>query len=134
MLPRIDEVERGDVRKPMALHEAIRSAYQGRTRQEDLADAIGVDQGTVSRWSNGKSVPNVLQQAEIERLSGRPVGWISVQAGLIDEVTTVPEAIALAPELDDTGRAAVLAAYHGVVSRYSALVVDQALDGGSPGS
>lgn len=123
MLRRIDTVERHEVANtPMPLHEAIRAAYLGRTRQEDLADEIGVDQGTVSRWASGKSIPNVRQQADIERLSGRPLGWIAAQAGLIESVTTVPQAIAMDPALDDTARAQLLAAYYGLTEGYRPIV------------
>lgn len=44
----------------------IRRARQNATlRQEDLAEALHVDQGRISLWENGKALPGLLQLAGI---------------------------------------------------------------------
>jgi transcriptional regulator with XRE-family HTH domain len=134
MLPGIRDVEELAAGKEgsRSLHQAIRSAYQGRIRQDDLADALGVDQATISRWSAGKSRPNVVQMRGIETLAGRPLGWIDAQCGLIDDVCTVPQAIAMDPALSDSDRAVLLDAYYGVVHPPEHLrsAPDDAVNGG----
>ena len=42
-----------------------------RVTQEDLANEIGVNFSTVSRWLNGKTTPNKIQQYHIEKFLGR---------------------------------------------------------------
>lgn len=115
MLPDISDIEaRAAGAAGISLHDAIRAAYQGRVRQEDLAAVLEVDQGTVSRWSSGKSRPNIVQMRVIERMAGRPLGWIDAQCGLIDDVTTVPQAISIDPALPEEARPGLLAAYYHV--------------------
>lgn len=114
-----------------ALASAIRACYSGLLTQEQLEERIGSPQQTISKWARGASAPNVLQtaaieaacDAEAERLGDdarrRPPGWISIRAGLVANVTTVPEAIAVDPRLpDDHAKASVLAAYVGVIEEY----------------
>jgi transcriptional regulator with XRE-family HTH domain len=115
-----DDVEPQAVFQPVELHEAIRAAYEGRVRQEDIAESIGVDQATVSRWARGRSIPNIVQMSKIEQLADRPAGWISIQAGLIADVRSVPEAIAVDPALDDAARASLLKAYLGATGHVAA--------------
>lgn len=84
---------------PMPLHEAIRTAYAGRARQEDIADKIGINQSQISRWSRGENLPTLEQLAQIEDAAGRPRGFILNAAGLTSPVTTVREAVAMDPNL-----------------------------------
>lgn len=96
---------------PMPLHEAIRTAYAGRARQEDIADKIGINQSQISRWSRGENLPTLEQLAQIEDAAGRPRGFILNAAGLTSPVTTVREAVAMDPNLSDDWRRAILAVY-----------------------
>ena len=41
---------------------------ENRVTQEELAREIGVNFSTVSRWLNGKTKPNKIQQYHIEKL------------------------------------------------------------------
>lgn len=102
------------------LHEAIREAYAGvGMTQAQVADRMGIDQTSVSRLSNGKwgeqggPTPDLL--ARIENASGRPRGWILIQAGYVDPVLSVPDAIAVDPLLSDGARRSVLDFYRGAV-------------------
>ena len=40
---------------------------ENRVTQEELANEIGVNFSTVSRWLNGKTTPNKIQQYHIEK-------------------------------------------------------------------
>ena len=40
---------------------------ENRVTQEELAKEIGVNYSTVSRWLNGKTKPNKIQQFHIEK-------------------------------------------------------------------
>lgn len=40
---------------------------ENRVTQEELAKEIGVNFSTVSRWLNGKTTPNKIQQFQIEK-------------------------------------------------------------------
>jgi len=42
-----------------------------RVTREKLANEIGVNFSTVSRWLNGKTTPNKIQQYHIEKFLGR---------------------------------------------------------------
>jgi transcriptional regulator with XRE-family HTH domain len=92
------------------LAAGFKAALDGH-RQQDVADAVGVRQNTVSRWNTGRSLPRDLDTIEaVERACGRPPGFIlAVALGL--QVTTVEEAIAMDPMLSDFGRRVVLSTY-----------------------
>lgn len=47
---------------------------ENRVTQEELAKEIGVNFSTVSRWLNGKTTPNRIQQYHIEKFLGRKNG------------------------------------------------------------
>jgi len=47
---------------------------ENRVTQEELAKKIGVNFSTVSRWLNGKTTPNKIQQYHIEKFLGRKDG------------------------------------------------------------
>lgn len=46
---------------------------ENRVTQEELAKEIGVNFSTVSRWLNGKTTPNKIQQYHIEKFLKKPV-------------------------------------------------------------
>jgi transcriptional regulator with XRE-family HTH domain len=117
MLLCINEMDpQASIKDPLeALPDAIRDAYKGRARQEDVALAAGVDQATISRYVRGLAIPNVEVMRKIEDRALRPRGWISVQAGYVTEPLSVPEAIAMDPALTDELRASLLAGYWAAV-------------------
>jgi transcriptional regulator with XRE-family HTH domain len=88
----------------MPLHQAIRSAYKGRARQEDLAEWLGVGQPTVSRWARGEVVPSVHEIAALEDALGLRRGWILIASGFVDPASDVEGAIDLDPVLSDDSR------------------------------
>lgn len=46
--------------------------------QQQLADALGVDKGTVFNWENGKGVPNANNLRRISEISNIPMDYIFV--------------------------------------------------------
>lgn len=122
---RIDDDQRPEMKK--RLGEAIRACRLGHATQDEIAERTGIGQSTLSAYEQGKSVPNVLQLYAIEAACNRVAGWIVVRAGLVAEVKTIPEAIAVAPELSDGARKALLSLYEGVlegVTRTAAAIDD----------
>lgn len=97
----------------MSLGDAIRAAMKDRARQVDAGAAAGVDQATISRYIRGESIPNLDVVKAIEETSGRPLGWIAIQAGYVADVKTVAEAIAVDPDLDDGERQILMDVYLG---------------------
>jgi transcriptional regulator with XRE-family HTH domain len=92
--------------------EAIILALGGRS-QKEVADLIGEPPSTFSRWVQGKYLPDFPDLAKIERACGRPLGFILHAAGYVDEVASVPDAVAMAPELDDGQRRIIMDVYRG---------------------
>ena len=70
---------------PTRLAEAIRSSYQGRMTQAEIAAALGVAQNTVSRWSTGDVEPRLDDIADLERVLGLPSGYILRSAGYVED-------------------------------------------------
>lgn len=100
----------------MSLHEAIRACYTGRATQEQLEELTGIPQQTISRYARGTTEPSPSAIQQIEAACDRPAGWIYVHAGLVADVRSVLEAIAMDPALDDHGRENLLLAYEGAVN------------------
>lgn len=46
--------------------------------QQQLADALGVDKGTVYNWENGKGIPSAVNLRKISELSNIPMDYIFV--------------------------------------------------------
>ncbi len=46
--------------------------------QKKLAEILGVTQGTVNNWENGRSEPTLSQLRKISELSGIPMDFIYV--------------------------------------------------------
>lgn len=91
------------------LGDAIRQA-RGDWTQAQLAEAIGVDQPTVSKWEAAKMLPSIEDVVAVEKATGRPGGFVFRSAGLVDEVVDIPSAIAAA-DLTDKARAILLGAF-----------------------
>jgi transcriptional regulator with XRE-family HTH domain len=83
--------------------------------QETLADAIGVDQPSISRWERDEQRPSLEQIVAVEAATGRRRGFVLLAAGLIEGVPSVEAAIARDPELDAEQRRFVLNAYRAAV-------------------
>ena len=47
--------------------------------QEELADAVGVRAGIVSRWETGKNIPRIQRLGEIAEKLGQDVGYFTAQ-------------------------------------------------------
>jgi transcriptional regulator with XRE-family HTH domain len=102
-------------RHKVRLGPAIRQA-RGDMTQTTLADAVGVDQPTVSRWERDEQRPSLEQLAAVDAATGRRRGFVLIAAGLVEGVQSVEAALALDPSLDDEQRRFVLNAYRaGVV-------------------
>jgi transcriptional regulator with XRE-family HTH domain len=120
---------------PVLLSEAIRACYADRLTQDQLAEATGIPQSTISRLARGDTEPRLDVLKRIEEACGRPAGWIVIQAGYVADVKTVPEAIAVDPALvDDHARRSVLKAYAGVVKNYHPISVEELRQGGPVGA
>jgi transcriptional regulator with XRE-family HTH domain len=83
--------------------------------QTTLADAVGVDQPTVSRWERDELQPSLEQLAAVDAATGRRRGFVLITAGLVEGVRSVEAALALDSSLDDEQRRFVLNAYRAAV-------------------
>lgn len=99
------------------LNQAIKRAYTGRARQEDIATALGVAQPTVSRWARGEVEPSFDQLAALEDHVDRPRGFVLMAAGFVARSLTVEDAILADPQIDDRDRDSLLALYHSMIER-----------------
>lgn len=100
----------------MPLSTAIKKAYTGRATQEQIAEAIGVKQPTISRWARGEVVPDVDQLVAMEDFLERPRGFVLAAAGYVVCPLTVEAAIAMAPGLTDGDRGNLIALYQNMVT------------------
>lgn len=103
-------------RKKVRLGPAIRQA-RGDMTQTTLADAVGVDQPTVSRWERDEQRPSLEQLAAVDAATGRRRGFVLIAAGLIEGVHAVEAALALDLSLDEEQRRFVLTAYRAGVAQ-----------------
>lgn len=103
----------------MKLGDAIAAAISGVTTQRAVAQAIGVNDSTVTRWIQGVIEPTLDDIAAVERLTNRPRGWILHAAGYVANVTSVLEAIEMDSRLDGPSRRALADAYRGAVKHSS---------------
>lgn len=83
-------------------------------KQEELAALVGSDQPTISKWERDLQRPSLEHLRAVEEATGRPRGFVLLQAGCVDDVTTVEEAIAVATDLDDAARRALLGTYQSI--------------------
>lgn len=71
-----------------AVRRAMAEATDPRLRtQVPLADALGVDQTTVSRWVRGSREPQLHRIVQLEDVCGLPRGQVLLWAGLVDMET-----------------------------------------------
>lgn len=120
MLRRIGRLREDSPRQAvLTIPEAIRACRKGRLTQDELASKASIGQSTLSQWENGRSTPDANQLRGIEEACDRPAGWILIQAGYVSDVATVPEAIAVAPELEDGERQILMDVYLGFTNPQS---------------
>lgn len=103
-------------RQKVRLGPAIRQA-RGDMTQTTLADAVGVDQPTVSRWERDEQRPSLEQLAAVDAATGRRRGFVLIAAGLVEGVQSVEAALALDHTLDDEQRRFVLNAYRAGIAQ-----------------
>jgi transcriptional regulator with XRE-family HTH domain len=96
------------------LARAIRLARE-HISQTALADAVEVDQPSVSKWERGEQRPSLEQIAAVETATGRRPGFVLIAAGLV-ETPSVEAALAADSHLDDVQRQFVLHAYRAGVT------------------
>jgi transcriptional regulator with XRE-family HTH domain len=102
-------------------HEALAETMTARgMTQQQLADAVGVKQNTVSRWVNGDATPEPATVFEVESALKAEPGALSQHLGYIpvgvDRVPcTIIEAIHNAVELQDYHRSALLSVYRSFI-------------------
>ena len=117
---------------PTELGKVIRSCRVGRATQNQVIERVAalgftLGQTTLSSYERGETVPTIVMAAAIELACERPLGWIAAQAGLLAELLTVGDAVAMDPMLSDESRGEVLATYEACVG------FDSGLDGHKPG-
>lgn len=65
---------------------AFRGAYEAAgLRQTDIAEALDVDPATVSKWSRGLQRIDLEYFPEIDRLCGKPKGYVLRLAGYVED-------------------------------------------------
>jgi transcriptional regulator with XRE-family HTH domain len=111
---------------PVPLGEAIRQT-RGRISQTKVAEAVGTDQPTVSRWESGEQWPSFEQVNRIEEFLGKPRGFLFIAAGYVDLPTSTLEQIRSDPALDP-GFAEVLAVSYQAAVDKSALTRESVSD------
>lgn len=95
-----------------ALRDTVKAA--GIT-QSELAEAMGVDQTTVSTWVRGMRRIPLDALPELEETMGVTVGTLLRKAGYVSYGGDVVSAVAADPALNDSGRQAVIAVYEALV-------------------
>ena len=93
------------------LGAAIRSAYQGRFTQSQLAARLGVAQNTISRWSTGDVKPSLQDVARIEDACDVPRGFVLRSAGYVIDLRSTEEMINADINLTKEQRELLLVAY-----------------------
>lgn len=102
------------------LSTAMRATYQAAgVSQVDIADALGTDQPTVSRWARGARRPPLDALPVIEQLCRVPKGTILRRAGYVEDVDDldVRAAIMADPRLPDIAKQMLADAYDSAVKR-----------------
>jgi transcriptional regulator with XRE-family HTH domain len=79
--------------------------------KRDIAERLGVEAPTVSRWENGTRQPELALLPRIDQLLGRPRGEVLRRAGFVEEVADVRSAIAADPLLTDKSKSALSLLY-----------------------
>lgn len=81
---------------PVSLGVALRAARKPRT-QDEMAEALGVDQATISKWERGVSRPTLEEIRAFEEAAGRARGSVLVATGSVE----LKEGVELAITADD---------------------------------
>jgi transcriptional regulator with XRE-family HTH domain len=94
-----------------ALRETVERA---RLSQVDIAERLGVDQPTVSRWVRGMRRPPLDVLGVVEAMAGVPLGTVLRRAGYVDgNGLDVVAAVEADPVLTESAKRAVIAVYEG---------------------
>jgi transcriptional regulator with XRE-family HTH domain len=77
---------------PATLGAAIRRARKDESgwTQVDLADALGVDQATVSKWERGENSPDLVTLVRLEGVLQLPRGQVLRWAGFVEGDDALP--------------------------------------------
>lgn len=72
--------------------------------QQELSEAIGIQQAQVSKWETGKAVPYTSTLAKISEATGKPVNWFTATEDMV---------LDLARDLPEKTLGALMKASHG---------------------
>jgi transcriptional regulator with XRE-family HTH domain len=98
----------------VAVGQAVKACLKGAgLTQAALADALGMQQPTISYNISGRNMPSLQFLAAVEEVCGRPRGWCLIHAGLVDQPLTTESIILVDPRLTDEQRTVMLSAYRG---------------------
>jgi transcriptional regulator with XRE-family HTH domain len=102
----------------LSLPQAFRRAFKGRLTQAELADELGVTQGTISKWAKlTDDGPPLERLPQIEKSCDRPLGFILRAAGYVADAQTVEEVLRSDHALDEIYVEIVVDAYRAAVAR-----------------
>lgn len=91
---------------------AFKTAYKkAGLKQEDVAAALNVDQGTVSRWGRGLQKIDLDYFPKIDDLCHQSRGYLLRLAGYVDDDLDLPAIIATTSELQPRQRQTLLDVY-----------------------
>ena len=101
------------------LSAALRATYEAAgVSQEQIADALGVDQPTVSRWARGMRRPPIDVLPVIEQLCNVRKGTILRRAGYVeDDGVDIAAAILADQRLPEVTRQVLADAYQSALRR-----------------
>lgn len=68
----------------LTLGERIRKARKGNMTQAELAERVGVHEGTIRRWELGERIPDIIDLQKISQVLGVPIN------DLLDEAPAKP--------------------------------------------
>lgn len=107
-------VEAAQVRR--RLSDAFRRAYETTgMSQVQLADRIGTEQATVSKWARGINAPPLEVLPLVDQACGQPVGYVLRLAGLVADVIDARTAILTDEALPEDHRLVLVALYDNLV-------------------
>lgn len=87
--------------------------FRGRRTQEEVAQAIGTEQPTVSKWEKGLQPPTFRAIYMFESYLGVAHGSVYASAGLVETKDSVELAVATDKALEPEAKEFVLKAYQG---------------------
>lgn len=95
-----------------ALRQARETAELG---QAEVAERLGVTQGTVSHWELARSTPSLAQIAALEKVCRVPKGFVLRLAGYSPESRTTVEVLRTDPDLTPVYRKLLVESYRTAV-------------------